>query len=85
MATRPYNTFPPPSLKFRTVGFPQYGFKREVHGNLRASVARSNLYAVQVRPSDPLWRHCQLKLEQRVSCSVRDVKSDNLSVDGRLV
>jgi hypothetical protein len=35
MATRPCNTFPPPSLKFRTVGFPQYGFKREVHSDLR--------------------------------------------------
>ena len=38
MATRPYSTFPPPSLKFRTVGFPQYGFKREVHGDLRRVV-----------------------------------------------
>ena len=27
MATRPCNTFPPPPLKFRTAGFPQYGFK----------------------------------------------------------
>jgi hypothetical protein len=27
MATRSCNTFPPPSVKFRTVGFPQYGFK----------------------------------------------------------
>ena len=38
IATRPRSTFPPPSLKFRTVGFPQYGFKREVHGDLRRAL-----------------------------------------------
>jgi hypothetical protein len=27
MVTRPCTTFPPPPLKFRTAGFPQYGFK----------------------------------------------------------
>ena len=27
MAIRPFTPFPPPPLKFRTVGFPQYGFK----------------------------------------------------------
>ena len=27
--------FPPPPLKFRTVGFPQYGFKRQVDADLR--------------------------------------------------
>jgi len=27
MAARPCLSFPPPPLKFRTVGFPQYGFK----------------------------------------------------------
>ena len=28
--------FPPPPLKFRTAGFPQYGFKLDIsHGNLR--------------------------------------------------
>ena len=28
-STSPCNTFPPPSLKLRTSGFPQYGFKLE--------------------------------------------------------
>ncbi len=28
-------TFPAPPLKFRTVGFPQYGFKRNFHRDLR--------------------------------------------------
>jgi len=28
-------TFPVPPLKFRTVGFPQYGFKRNIHRDLR--------------------------------------------------
>ena len=31
-------TFPPPPLKFRTAGFPQSGFKLEVHGDLRSKV-----------------------------------------------
>jgi hypothetical protein len=26
--------FPPPSLKFRTAGFPQYGFKLELNRDL---------------------------------------------------
>jgi hypothetical protein len=35
MGIRPCITFPPPSLKFRTAGFPQYGFKPAVGGHLR--------------------------------------------------
>jgi hypothetical protein len=35
MAIRPFTPFPPPPLKFRTVGFPQYGFKQAVRGALR--------------------------------------------------
>ena len=35
IATSPCNTFPPPSLKFRTSGFPQYGFKLEFNHDLR--------------------------------------------------
>jgi hypothetical protein len=27
--------FPPPPLKFRTAGFPQYGFKQEFNRDLR--------------------------------------------------
>ena len=50
MATRPCNTFPPPSLKFRTVGFPQYGFKREVHGDLRRAVLARTYTPCQCDP-----------------------------------
>ena len=33
--------FPPPPLKFRTAGFPQYGFKLDMsHGDLRQRGAR---------------------------------------------
>jgi hypothetical protein len=35
MAIRPFTPFPPPPLKFRTAGFPQYGFKQAVRGTLR--------------------------------------------------
>ena len=35
-------SFPPPPLKFRTAGFPQYGFKRAVSSDLRGSC---HLYA----------------------------------------
>ena len=38
--------FPRPSLKFRTAGFPQYGFKREVRRDLRRG--RPDLYATPV-------------------------------------
>jgi hypothetical protein len=30
---------PPPSLKFRTAGFPQYGFKQEFHDDLHRGSA----------------------------------------------
>jgi hypothetical protein len=33
-------TFPAPPLKFRTVGFPQYGFKRNFHRDLRLCIWR---------------------------------------------
>lgn len=33
------HSFPLPPLKFRTVGFPQYGFKRAVNGALRRLAA----------------------------------------------
>ena len=35
MAIRPFTPFPPPPLKFRTAGFPNYGFKQAVRGALR--------------------------------------------------
>ena len=44
MAIRPCIPFPSPPLKFRTAGFPQYGFKPVVGGNLRP---RAGLYAAQ--------------------------------------
>ena len=31
--------FPPPPLKFRTAGFPQYGFKQEFHVDLRREIS----------------------------------------------
>ena len=48
------SVFPPPPLKFRTVGFPQYGFKREVHDDLRAA---NQARAYTARKGDPqtLW------------------------------
>jgi hypothetical protein len=50
--------FPPPSLKFRTAGFPQYGFKPELDGNLRLI---STYMPAQPRPQDPMATHvaCQ--------------------------
>ena len=44
MGIRPCITFPRPPLKFRTAGFPQYGFKPVVGGNLRP---HAGLYAAQ--------------------------------------
>lgn len=32
-----HTTFPAPSLKFRTSGFPQYGFKLEFNDDLRST------------------------------------------------
>jgi hypothetical protein len=48
MAIRPFTPFPPPPLKFRTAGFPQYGFKQAVSGDLHCS---RNLYAASVAMS----------------------------------
>jgi len=42
---RPSTSFPPPPLRFRTAGFPQYGSKRAVSSDLRCT---SNLYAATV-------------------------------------
>ena len=60
--------FPPPPLKFRTVGFPQYGFKLDIsHGDLRQRAAlplaqdphrhcdTTDLYAITRPPLAPLW------------------------------
>ncbi len=48
MAIRPFTPFPPPPLKFRTAGFPQYGFKRAVSSDLHGS---HHLYAATVEIS----------------------------------
>jgi hypothetical protein len=45
MAIRPFTPFPPPPLRFRTAGFPQYGSKRAVSRDLRCT---RNLYAATV-------------------------------------
>jgi len=42
-STSPCNTFPPPSLKLRTSGFPQYGFKLEFNHNLKGRVPVQSL------------------------------------------
>jgi hypothetical protein len=34
--------FPSPPLKFRTAGFPQYGFKRDVESDLRHRTTYTN-------------------------------------------
>src|SRR5258708_34275585 len=60
--------FPPPPLKFRTAGFPQYGFKLDIsQGDLRQSIARplapdthlhrttADLSAITRPPQPPLW------------------------------
>jgi hypothetical protein len=41
------SVFPPPSLKFRTAGFPQYGFKSALDRNLRRPAQPGSLYAVR--------------------------------------
>src|SRR5437867_5486919 len=53
MATRPCNTFPPPPLKFRTAGFPQYGFK----------LARSEEHTSELQ--SPYDLVCRLLLEKK--------------------
>ena len=66
IAASPCNTVPPPSLKFRTSGFPQYGFKLEFNQNgslpydlVWAGIERlPNLLRVSfpsVPPSVPRW------------------------------
>ena len=45
MAIRPFTPFPPPPPKFRTAGFPQYGFKQAVSRDLHGP---SHLYATTV-------------------------------------
>jgi hypothetical protein len=78
-------SFPPPPLKFRTAGFPQYGFKRAVSSDLRGS---HHLYAATVeispvsvvvrsracarRHSQSLTRHTRpVALGSASGCSVR--------------
>ena len=48
MAIRPFTPFPPPPLKFRTAGFPQYGFKQAVSSDLHGF---RRLYAATVEIS----------------------------------
>jgi hypothetical protein len=53
MAIRPFTPSPPPPLKFRTAGFPQYGFKRAVSGDLHGPC---HLYArSRPRAFYPWW------------------------------
>src|SRR5206468_2496822 len=54
-ATSP--TFPSSPLKFRTAGFPRYGFKAGVSGGAFPRGAISSHPAVCLLPSHSLWRH----------------------------
>ena len=49
MAARPCITFPLPPLKFRTAGFPRYGFKPAPAPATFTSARAAGLYAVLVR------------------------------------
>jgi len=44
------SVFPPPSLKFRTSGFPQYGFKLEFSSDLRQHAT-----GLSARPASPCF------------------------------
>ena len=61
MAIRPFTPFPPPPLKFRTAGFPQYGFKRAVSSDLHGS---RHLYAATVEIS-PMRGHSVVGLSSK--------------------
>ena len=54
MTTTPCITFPAPSLKFRTAGFPQYGFKAGLSGG---AFLHTPSRTVCFRPSCFPWRH----------------------------
>ena len=47
---RPSKSFPPPPLKFRTAGFPQYGFKQAVRSALRPCPAALTLPQWEISP-----------------------------------
>jgi len=61
MAIRPFTPFPPPPLKFRTAGFPQYGFKRTVSSDLHGP---RHLYAATVEIS-PVSGHSVVGLPSK--------------------
>jgi hypothetical protein len=72
MVTRSCITFPAPSLKFRTSGFPQYGFKRVFSHDLRSCEAwgkrevhmlhtRTNLYLAKAAVSGSCGRFRHVK------------------------
>ena len=94
------SVFSPPPLKFRTAGFPQYGFKREVNANLRRE---TRLIRRSSRKGSPLWplRACRAGwpiatlssrgpwLADRLSCPARSVltmaSSEPLAAAARLI
>jgi len=69
--------FPLPPLKFRTAGFPQYGFKWTVSGDLRRHP--KGLSAVHIRPMTPSYTPPQLQLPG-IRDPRRDYPFENLSV-----
>jgi len=54
MTTKPCITFPVPSLKFRTAGFPQYGYKASLSDG---AFLHNATHTVCLRPSCSPWRH----------------------------
>ena len=70
MVTRPCITFPLPSLKFRTAGFPQYGFKPNRPVATFVSGPRPAAYR---RPAGPSFCPCSPCGQSAVTGSVRGV------------
>ena len=63
-------TFPPLSLKSRTAGFPQYGFKADISDGAFPSTTRSARRAVCLRPSCiPLPVTSDLVLSRETRCA----------------
>jgi hypothetical protein len=58
MGIGPCSTFPVPSLKFRTAGFPQYGFKPVVNGNLRPRASARAYMPPKLLPFPLTVAHC---------------------------
>jgi len=67
-------SFPPPPLKFRTAGFPQYGFKQAVssglHGSRRLYAATVEIYSAHVVSRSRTFVRRRLRLLTPHTCPV---------------